>query len=115
MLAEECTPFVVQERAVGLHGVLEGHARPLVLVLEFYGTPVEVEAHQGWFSTLPGHRYLVGPVGLDELPDIMFQHYVSHAKVAAGIELFFIEEKAIRAIQVAGRAGGLGQYMDSRG
>ena len=115
MVAEELAPFVIQERAVGLQGVLEDHAWPLVLVLEFYGTPIEVEAHQGRFSTLPGHRHLVGAMGLDELPDILLQHHVTHAKVTAGVELFFVQKKAIGTVQVASRPGGLGQHVDSRG
>ena len=49
VLAEELAPFVVQERAVGLQGVLEGHVRPLVLVLVSKGAPIKVETHQGGF------------------------------------------------------------------
>ena len=91
------------------------HARPLVLVLVFDGTPIEVEAHQGRFSTLPGHRHLVGAMGLDELPDILLQNLVTHAKVTAGVELLFVQKKAIGTVQVASRPGGLGQHVDSRG
>ena len=115
VLAEELAPVVVQERAVGLHGVLEGHARPLVLVLEINGPPVKIEAHQGGFAALPGHRHLIGAMGLDELPDILFQHLISHAKMTAGVEPLFVQKKAIRAVQVANRPGRLGQYVNAGG
>jgi len=108
MLAKEFAPFVVQERTIGLHGVLEDHVRPPVSVLEFHGAPVEVEAHQGWFSTLPGDRHLVGAMGLDKLPDIMLQHYVTHAKMTAGVKQVFVQKEAIGAVQVTSRPGRLG-------
>ena len=114
VIAEELTPGVVQECAVGLHGVLEPHARPLVLVLVFDGAPVEVEAHQGRLPPLPGYRHFVSAMGLDELPDIMLQHLVTHAKVTAGVELLFVQKKTIGTVQVARRPGGLGQHVDAR-
>jgi hypothetical protein len=54
-------------------------------------------------------------MGLDELPDILLQNFVTHAKVTSGVELLFVQKKAIGTVQVAGRPGGLGRYVDSRG
>jgi hypothetical protein len=52
-------------------------------------------------------------MGLDELTDIVLQHGVTHAKVTARVKQLFVQEKAIGAVQVASRPGGLGQHVDS--
>jgi hypothetical protein len=62
-----------------------------------------------------GYRHLVGAMGLDELPDIMLQHRVTHTKMTAGVKLFFVEKKAIGAVKVAIRPGGFGQRVDAPG
>lgn len=59
--------------------------------------------------------HLVSAMGLNELPDVVLQHRVTHAKVTAGIEQLFVQKKAIGTVQVASRPGGLGQHVDSRG
>jgi hypothetical protein len=46
----------------------------------------EVDPHQSGLATLPGDRNPGAAMGLDELSDIGFQHFVAHAKVTAGIE-----------------------------
>lgn len=67
IFTQELAPFIVKQRTIGLHGVLKGHVRPLVLILVCEGAPEEFDPHQGGFSTLPGDRHLVGAMGFDEL------------------------------------------------
>ncbi len=55
-------PFVVQQRAIGLHGVQEGHARPPVLLYQLHGAPVERQPHERRLAPLPGDVDAVGLV-----------------------------------------------------
>ena len=64
---------------------------------------IEVQAHQGWLAPLPGDVHVVRLVRLDELADVLLQHVVAHAKLAAGIEDFLVQEKAVGAVEVADR------------
>ena len=57
---------------------------------------------------------MIGLVRLDELLDVLLQHIVAHAELAARIEDFFVQEEAVGAVQVADGAGGLGQQMEGR-
>jgi len=111
VLAKKLAPFVVEQSAVGLQGVFKGHARPAVFVLKLDGAPVEIDAHEGWFSALPGNGYRVAAMGRDELGDVSFQNLIAHAKATSGIELVLFEIKTIRAIQVAGRSGRFDQNV----
>jgi len=73
---EETTPVVVQQRTVGLHRIFERHARFSVLFLQLDCAAVKVDSHQGGFPSLPGNGHLRAAVGCDELPDVVFQHFV---------------------------------------
>jgi len=65
VLFVELAPLVGQQRTVGLHGVLERHARLLVLLLESDRAAEEIHAHDRRLAALPRHRDLVRPVALD--------------------------------------------------
>ena len=54
VFGKEGGPFIIQQRAVGLHRVQEGHARPPVLLHQLHGAPVEVQPHQRRLAALPG-------------------------------------------------------------
>jgi len=45
VLPEKFAPFVIQQGAIGLHGVLNGHPRTPVLLLILYRSPEKVQAH----------------------------------------------------------------------
>jgi len=92
---EELAPFVVQQRAVGLHGVLESHARYPVLLLELDRLAVEIHPHQGWFATLPGNSHFGTAMALDQLLDIGFQSLFRHAELAVRVEQLLIQEEAV--------------------
>jgi hypothetical protein len=53
-------------------------------------------------------------VRLQELLNIRLQQIIRHAELAAGIELFFGQEKAVLTIQIADGSGWLSQQMEGR-
>ncbi len=57
---------------------------------------------------------LIRLVRLDELADVLLQHVVAHAELAAGIEDLLVQEEAVGAVQVADRACRLGQQVEGR-
>jgi hypothetical protein len=110
---EEFTPFIVQQGAVGLHGVLESHPRSAVFLLISDGLAVEIDSHQGRLATLPGYGDLITAVGLDQLADVGFKGLFGHAEIAIRVKQLLIQEEAIRASQVAGGTAGFGQYVNA--
>lgn len=50
---------------------------------------------------------------LDRLVEVLLQHGVVHAEPAARDQGFLIQEEAVGAIQVSGRAAGLGLQVES--
>ena len=112
---EELAPFVVQEGAVGLQGVLDAHARTLVLLLQSHGLPKPVESHQGWLAALPGKGDLRDLLGLDVLTGVLLEQVQRHAEVRSGIEILLGQEIAIGAVQVADRAARLEHDVEGVG
>ena len=110
---KEFAPLIVQEGAVGLHGIFEDHGRLFIFFLIFDGLPIEIEPHEGGFAPLPGHRHLGGAVIFDELAIISFQDLVPHPEVAAGIEAVVVQKKTVGTVQVADSAGGLGKDVNT--
>jgi hypothetical protein len=108
---KKLAPVIVQQGTVGLYGVFKDHGGFFVLLLIGDGLAVEIEAHEGGFAPLPGHGDLGSLMVLDELADVGFQDFFTHAKMAAGVEAVFVQKKAIGAVQIADGAGGLGQDM----
>jgi hypothetical protein len=113
-LAEELAPFVVQEGAVGLHGVLKCRSRSPILLFDLDGPPEEVQAHQGRLSPLPGYGDRGVLLGLYILADIALQNLVGHPKAALRIEVLLGEEETVFAAEIAYRPRGLGHEMKAR-
>ena len=113
VLFEERRPLVVDLRAVSLNRMQDLLIWPAVLLNQFHRAAKEVQSHQRRLTTLPGYVDLRDLVCLQQLFDVQLQQIVSHAKAAAGIEHLLRQEEAVAAIQVANRAGGLGEQMKS--
>ncbi len=64
-------------------------------------------------DVLPVDR--VTHVGLDELTKVLLEEGIVHAEGAAGVEDLLVEEEAVGAVQVADRAGGLGEQVEGGG
>jgi len=90
VLLEELAPLIVQEGAVGLHGVFEGHSRFAVFLLVFDRLAEKIYPHKGWFAALPGHRDLGAAVGLDQLLDIYLENLFRHAEVATRVKQLLV-------------------------
>jgi hypothetical protein len=58
VLAEECSPAVIQQGAVGLDGVRDPLAGLPVPFGQFGRAAEEVQAHHGRLATLPSHHHL---------------------------------------------------------
>ena len=101
VLFEERAPVVVKQRAVGLQGVGHPLARPFVFINQFNRALEEIQAHQAWFSSLPGHTDLSGLLGCQQLFYIRLKHLIRHAQAAIRIKLILPQVKTICASQVA--------------
>jgi hypothetical protein len=55
---EEFTPFIVQQRAIGLHRIEDLHTRLAVLLNVRDGASKEFDTHQRGLAALPGNVYL---------------------------------------------------------
>ncbi len=60
VLSEECRPFLVEQRAVGLERVLDDLAGPPVALHQHHRLAEEVEPHERGFATLPGNGHVLG-------------------------------------------------------
>jgi hypothetical protein len=76
--------------------------------------PIKVQPHQGRFATLPGDVDHCVWCASMSLADVLFQQSIIHAELATGVQGFFIQEKAVGAVQVAGRAGGFREQVKGR-
>ena len=112
VLLEEGAPGVVQLRAVGLDGVGDLLSRLLVPLDVLDRALEEVEAHERRLATLPADDDFRSGLRLEQLTDVGLEELVGHPEPAAGIEHLLREEEAVLAIEVADRAGRLGQQME---
>ena len=111
---QKTPPLVVDQRGVGLQGVLDVQTRAGVALLELHGAAEEAEPHQRGLSTLPGELDLASAarlrrdVGLDEA----LEHLLRHPEAAgAGIETALLQVEAVAAVEVADRPDGLGDHV----
>ena len=115
VLLEERRPLLVEEGAVGLDRVDGALAGPEVTVRQLDRTTEEVDAHEGRLAALPGDRHLRNArMRLDQLADVRLEQLVGHTEARARIEHLLREEEAIRAIEVADRAGRLREQVECR-
>jgi hypothetical protein len=99
---EELAPLIVQQGAVGLHGV----PRNAYLVCASYpaydtfpGTRRlygRNRLHQRWLAALPGYSNLRTTVRLAQLADISLQSLFAHTKLDIGVEKFLVQEQTVR-------------------
>ena len=113
---EELAPLVVEQRAVGLDRVLELLARAPVPLGQLDGAAEEVEAHQRGLAALPGDGDLAGPAATSSSwRDVGLEHVVAHPEPVARVERLLRQEEAVLAVEVADRAGRLGQHVELGG
>ena len=112
VFGEEGAPFVVEQRAVGLEGILyELAAR--VAALQRDGLAKKIQPHQCRLAALPSKYDFRHVLRLDELTHVGFQHLVRHAKTLRPRKHFFLfEVKAVAAPQVAHGADGLAHDVE---
>ena len=115
LCGEELRPLVVDEGAVGLDRVLDDLVGPAVALDEVDHSAEELDTHERRLAALPGDRDLGVAVRLEQLPDVRLQQPVVHPERAAGVELLLGQEEAVRAVEVADRAGGLPEHVERRG
>src|SRR6266571_5976625 len=115
MFVEKSAPIIIQEDAIGLHGVLNVDARASIGMHKLHRAIEKVESHQSWFATLPGYRDFRSTLRFEQLTNIGFEGLVTHAKTTVRVEFLLGEEKAIGAIEVTGSARRLTQDMKVRG
>ena len=115
VLLEEGGPRVVDQRAVGLDGILDASC-PGLRYFSAYSTERLKKSSPIRVGSPPCQAMVTSRrlVRLDELADVGLQHLVGHAEAAAGVEHLLGQEEAVRAVQVADRAGGLGQEVKGR-
>ncbi len=116
VLGQELAPFVVDEDAVGLEGVRDAFAVAVVL-LELHGAPEEVHPHERRLAALPGEVDLGDVLRLDVSPDVGFQRFLVHAPgfSIVRVKLLLLQVEAVRAVDVAYGAGGLGHDVNGEG
>ena len=114
VLREEGRPGLVEERAVGLDGVLDDLAGPAVALHELQQAAEEVEAHERRLAALPGDGHVLRAVRLEQLADVLVQDPVLHAEGTARVEGLLGEEEAVRAVEVADGAARLDEHVEGR-
>ena len=80
---------------------------------ERVGPLEELDAHERGFAALPCDRDRVARLGIDDLAEVRLEHVLLHPKRRARIEVFLLQEEAVRAVEVAHCAGGLGQDVET--
>ena len=103
ILVKELAPFVVKENPVGLEGVLDPGPGLLIFLLKFHGPLKEIEPHKCGLTPLPGDGDRGDLMSIEKLLNVSLMHFIRHAEIAPWIEIFFLQEKAIVAVQIAGR------------
>ena len=90
VLLEECSPFVVQQRAIGLKIVLDALMGLFVFLLQRDHLLKEFESEQRRLAALPGKDHFAAVLSFDVLPDVRFQDFVGDAEFLLGAEQFLL-------------------------
>src|SRR5882757_9984423 len=103
---------MVEQRAVGLEGIVDGPTVG-VLLLEPNDPLEEWNTEQGWLTALPGKTYMLRRLSVNVLTDIRLQHIIAHAVVLAAlsIEILFFQVITICAVKITDRPVRLGHDM----
>jgi len=107
---EKARPLFVQQQAIGLQPIADRLARKAVTLFQRHHPLEKVEPAQRRLASLPAKDRL-GGIQAHPLADHGFQHLVAHAMpgpAAVGVSGALVV-KAIRAMQIAIRRGGLDQ------
>ena len=106
LVMQEAAPLRCEQRAVGLQGVVDVVSVG-VLLLEAYGTAVEVQPGQHRFAAMPREEHVWRSLHFDILPDKSFEQFVGHVVCIALAPII-----AIATCEVAGVADGLSHDVD---
>ena len=106
VLAEEPRPFPVEERAVGLDGVVDDLFTGIFL-LKFQSLAVEIQPQHQRFAAVPVEGHFRHTVRADIFLNHFFEHRFGHPGLLAAVDLGLVEVVAIFAVQIAERPGGL--------
>jgi hypothetical protein len=102
LIPEKFTPFVGQERRIGLKVVFDLPAERFVLLLESYDIAKEIKPEHCRLTALPRENHFFAVLGFDVLSDISFEHRRLHAPAAVLIQqLFLVKVVAVCAIDIA--------------
>ena len=111
LVTKETAPLVVEQQSVGLQGVADASAPPIIL-LKAKGLPVEAERAHQRFSSVPREEHVRQAVGLDVGTDVSLEHLVGHLVARALlVEVLLLQIIAISAAQVATCPCRLGHYI----
>jgi hypothetical protein len=109
MFEEKLTPIIIQEDAIGLHGMLNLDAGACICLYKIHCTFEKIQSHQSWFAPLPGYRDFRSTLRFEQLANLCFEGLFAHTKTTVRVKLLFGEEKAIGAIKLTCGSGGLAQ------
>ena len=115
MFAKERAPLVIEKDAIGLNRVLDPCTGLAMLLGVRDDLAEEIEAHQRGLATLPREADGGSMMSFDELADVGLHYLGRHAEVAVRVELFLVEVEAVLAVEVADRAGRLGEDVKGAG
>ena len=105
---EELCPLLVDQRAIGLHRVDDMLPGTAIAFAQLDEGAEEWQAAQGRLTALPEHSHLAVGTGGQIFGDICGQRLLVHLLSLGGVKQFLGQEEAILAVEVACRAGGLG-------
>ncbi len=113
MLLQELRPVLVQQRAICLQVVLDPLSRLRMLPLQRHDLAEELDSEQRGFTPLPRKYNLVCRHTLDVVTHEALEYLVVHVPAAGTArQRLLAQVKAVRAVEVARRAGGLDHHME---
>jgi hypothetical protein len=112
VLLKELTPGIIQQRAIGLQGIVNLHPWSGMFLLVMNDSFKKAQTHEGRFTTLPGKCYLGNFLRFDVLAHKCFQQFIGHAEAAARIHHLLGQEVTIFAVQIANRACRFGHDVE---
>ena len=114
VLLQEPRPVLVEQRAVGLQVVLDPLSGFRVFPLQRDDLSKELEAEQRRLAALPREDQFIGGHACDVVSDEALQDLVVHVPAArAARQRLLAQVEAVRAVEIAGRAGRLGHHVES--
>ncbi len=106
IVAEKSRPFAVEERAVGLDGVVYDLFTGIFLSYS-KSLAIEVQPQDQRLAAVPVERHFRHSVRVDIFLNHFFEHFLRHPRLLSAVDLGLVEIVAIFAVQIAERPGGL--------